>query len=30
MSEKQAIIDLGSNTTRMLIIETTRSGLSSV
>jgi exopolyphosphatase/guanosine-5'-triphosphate,3'-diphosphate pyrophosphatase len=26
MGEKQAIIDLGSNTTRMLIIETTRSG----
>lgn len=26
MSDKQAIIDLGSNTTRMLIIETTRSG----
>ncbi|HEY3273647.1 MAG TPA: Ppx/GppA phosphatase family protein [Methanocella sp.] len=26
MSEKQAIIDLGSNTTRMLIIETTGSG----
>jgi|AGTN01.2.fsa_nt_gi Exopolyphosphatase len=26
MSQKQAIIDLGSNTTRMLIIETTRRG----